>query len=73
MKLHIKNMFCPASKFFIKMELERMGVVFDSIEMGELNLTNDISDMQIKALNVAIHKFGLEVIEAKPVIEAFSH
>jgi hypothetical protein len=71
MKIQIKNMNCPAAKYFVKFQLERQGLIYDSIEMGEVELKFDISQEQMKTLKMAILQFGLEITEVKPDVESF--
>lgn len=63
MKIHIKNMICPAAKYFVKFQLERLGLVYDSIEMGEVELRFGLSEEQMKRLKKALLQFGLEIVE----------
>ncbi len=68
MKIAIKNMDCPATKYFVKIELDRLGINYRSIELGEVELTGKISNLQLNLLKIALQKYGLEPIDPARVI-----
>ena len=46
MKLYIKNMVCSRCKMVVKSVLENIGIDAVSVELGEVELKNDISENQ---------------------------
>jgi len=65
MKLYIKNMVCIRCKMVVKAELEKLGLEYISVDLGEANLTVNISEQQKKNLDVALRKSGLELLDDK--------
>ncbi len=65
MKLYIKNMVCIRCKMVVKAELEKLGLEYISVDLGEANLAVNISEEQKKNLDVALRKSGLELLDDK--------
>jgi len=65
MKLYIKNMVCIRCKMVVKDELEKLGLEYISVDLGEANLAVNISEEQKKNLDVALRKSGLELLDDK--------
>ena len=68
MKLLIKNMVSLRCKMILKSELERMNVPFSTMELGEVEVTKDLSPTQQAELKTSLLKFGLELMEDKKSI-----
>jgi len=49
----------------VKAELEKLGLEYISVDLGEANLTVNISEQQKKNLDVALRKSGLELLDDK--------
>jgi len=64
MKLFIKNMVCKRCKAIVKSELDKLGIHYTSVELGEVN-TGKISPLQLTQLSVALQKCGFELIDQK--------
>jgi hypothetical protein len=47
----------------VKSELEKLGLHFDTIELGEVEITDDMSKEQLENLSVALKLTGLELME----------
>ncbi|MGB8358860.1 MAG: hypothetical protein WCD55_09620 [Bacteroidales bacterium] len=62
MKVYIKNMVCQGTKLFVLNELKSLGIIFRSFEMGEIDLEEDLSLVEIKELDNSLQKYGLEII-----------
>jgi predicted PilT family ATPase len=62
MKIYIKNMVCQGTRFFVLHELEKLGLEYDSFELGEIDFVEELSMNEIKALDESLHKYGLELI-----------
>jgi len=65
MKLYIKNMVCNRCKTIVKAELDRIGIQFISVELGEVNTSKKITALQHTRLFNALKKSGLELIECR--------
>ena len=44
MKAYIYNMVCPACKFFVKSELDVLGIEYTTIESGFIDLPGKINE-----------------------------
>jgi AraC-like DNA-binding protein len=68
MKLFIKNLVCVRCKKVVENELERIGISDFSIEEGETEIRDHITDDQLEGFKSSIKKLGLEVIDDKTTI-----
>ncbi|RPH31623.1 MAG: AraC family transcriptional regulator [Bacteroidales bacterium] len=68
MKIYIQNMVCTRCKTAVKSELQKLGLEYTSVELGEAEVTKDISDDIKVKLNIALKKAGLELIDDKKSI-----
>jgi AraC-like DNA-binding protein len=58
-------MVCIRCKIVVRTELERLGLHWESVELGEAVVKDPVSPLQIKELNQALLKSGLEVMDDK--------
>jgi len=65
MKLFIKNMVCIRCKMVVRSELERIGIQYKVVELGEAELFDNISPDQREQLNLLLKKSGLELMDDK--------
>jgi len=65
MKLYIKNMVCVRCKLVVKSELEKLGLHYSKIELGEAEIMEDISPAQLKRLDTSLRSLGLELMDDK--------
>jgi YesN/AraC family two-component response regulator len=65
MKLFIKNMACDCCKVLVEEELERLGVNFQKIELGEADIKGEMSEKKQELFSLAIQRAGLELVEDK--------
>jgi AraC-like DNA-binding protein len=49
----------------VKAELEKLGLEYISVDLGEANLTSGITEEQKKNLDVSLRKSGLELLDDK--------
>ena len=61
--LHIKNMVCNRCIFVIKKELNAKGLQVKKIELGKVELLNDLTDLEIDDVSSILIKNGFELIE----------
>ena len=65
MKIFIQNMVSLRCKMMVKSEMDKLGIAFKSINLGEVKLANPLSVCRIQNLKTALQKSGLEVIDDK--------
>jgi AraC-like DNA-binding protein len=68
LKLHIKNMVCIRCKMVVKSEIEKLGLHHTRIELGEVEIMEDISKDEIQILDKALRMTGLELIDDNKTI-----
>ena len=54
-------MVCPAYLYFIKLELERLGLSYKTLIMSEVELSYDISEKVLRQLNLALFPYRLKL------------
>lgn len=52
-------------KMLVKEELEKLGVPYSSIELGTVEITDDITEEQYEAFRTNLKKSGLELLDDK--------
>ena len=65
MKLHIKNMVCDRCKMVVKNELNNMGLHYGPVELGEVEVMEDLSQDELGSLDEGLRKSGLELMDDK--------
>jgi AraC-like DNA-binding protein len=65
MKLYIKNMVCNRCIMVVRSELEKYGYNPVSIELGEVEINNEISDEEKQKLALALQDLGFDLIDDK--------
>ena len=65
MKLYIKNMVCSRCKMVIKDELIKFGLHPNSVELGEVEITEDLNNEKKNKLNEVLQSFGFDLIDDK--------
>jgi YesN/AraC family two-component response regulator len=63
MKLFIKNMVSVSCKIVVKSELEKLGLGYTLLKLGEVNIINNISGKNFDALKIALKNSGFELID----------
>lgn len=58
-------MACESCKIVVKEALEELDIVPTSVELGEIDINNEISDDEKHELNSMLKKAGLELLEKK--------
>lgn len=62
-KLYIKNMVCSRCIRVVREELEKLGIKYNSVQLGEIELTEDISESSLSVLGKALLENGFELID----------
>lgn len=65
MKVYIKNMVCLRCKLLVQDEMDRLNLEYDEVKLGEAVIKDPVSPDKLKALNRALLKSGLEIINDK--------
>ena len=68
MKIFIKHMMSKSCKLFVQAELSNLGIRYDSIDLGEIELNGNISMCQRLKLKDSLTKYGFELMEDKRLI-----
>lgn len=63
MKLYIKNMVCNRCKMAVEAELEKAGLHIVSIELGEVEVKEELSRPALDSLNTSLKHLGFELID----------
>lgn len=62
-------MVCPACKFFVKSELDSLGIVYTTIELGFIDFPGKITEEQLELLENAIKPYGLELVNTIKILK----
>jgi AraC-like DNA-binding protein len=65
MKIYIKYMVSIRCKLVVKAELEKMGIEYSGVELGEAVLINDLTSEEHDILKIALFRSGLELMDDK--------
>jgi len=65
MLLRIKNMVCNRCKMVVKAELEKLGFNPISVELGEVELLQDIGETAKTQIDQSLRIYGFELLENK--------
>ncbi len=68
MNIYIKNMVCIRCQMVVKTELEKIGLHYASVKIGEAEIIGDIQPEQLKQLGIALKKSGLLLMDNKKSI-----
>ncbi|MFD2146193.1 helix-turn-helix domain-containing protein [Mucilaginibacter antarcticus] len=63
MKIYIKNMVCIRCKILVKQQLKKLAIPYMAVELGEVEITGDISSEQMADFKTALQRFGLDVLD----------
>ena len=68
MKFYIKNMVCDRCKMVVKSELEKIGIIPVSVELGEVELGENFKENQKLEFEIKLQSLGFELLEDKTTI-----
>lgn len=68
MKLYVKNMVCLRCKLVVKDALVNLGLQYNSVELGEIDLPEAISPLLKRQLDIFLRKSSLALIDDKKSI-----
>ena len=67
-KLYIKYMVSLRCKMMVKEELKKLGIKYVAVELGMVEILEDLTQEQREQLKVNLHKSGLELLDNKKSI-----
>ncbi|MCY7310551.1 MAG: AraC family transcriptional regulator [Chitinophagaceae bacterium] len=65
MKLYIKNMVCSRCKMMVKAQLENKGLRPLSVNLGEVEIEEELSKARLSQLDTSLKSVGFELIDDK--------
>jgi AraC-like DNA-binding protein len=65
MKIYIRNMVCIRCQMVLKYELEKLGLHYTKIELGEAEIMEDLTIEQRDNLSTSLKNIGLELMVDK--------
>jgi YesN/AraC family two-component response regulator len=65
MKIYIKNMVCNRCKMVVQSELEKIGICPISVELGEVELLDNLNQTEKSILKQNLQSLGFELLEDK--------
>jgi hypothetical protein len=65
MMLHIRNMESRRCKVMVKDELNKLGLRYKTVELGEVELIDNISTEKLHLVDLALRNAGLELMDDK--------
>ena len=68
MKLYIKFMVSIRCKMVVQSELDKLGLEYGAIDLGEVDLKSEISSEQLNQLKMALSKSGLELMDNRKAV-----
>ncbi len=68
LKLYIKNMVCIRCQMVVKAELEKLGLQYVYVRIGEANIIGNIQPEQLERLKTDLKKAGLVLMDNKKSI-----
>lgn len=65
MVLHIKNMESARCKMYVKNELNKLGILYKTVKLGEVELKESISNEKLQLMDINLRNVGLELMNDK--------
>jgi AraC-like DNA-binding protein len=65
MKLYVKNMVCIRCKMVVKDLLKRQSLHHITVDLGEIEIVENLSGTQLMEFKTGLQKFGLELLDDK--------
>lgn len=68
MKYFVKHMISNPCKMFVKQELTKLGINYNSVELGEVDVSEKLSYNQKELLKNSLKSYGLEVVDDRRTV-----
>jgi AraC-like DNA-binding protein len=65
LKLYIKYMVSLRCKMMVKEELKKLGIKYMTVDLGVVEIFEDIEETQFNELRVNLHRSGLQLLDDK--------
>lgn len=65
MNIYIKNMVCDRCIFVVRQILEKVGVQYKNVQLGEVEIVGDMPNGKIDALRQELSSLGFELLDDK--------
>jgi len=65
MQLYIKNMVCDRDVLVVQQQLNKAGIAYSNIQLGEVELPETPSDEQLQSLKTSLQSLGCELLDNK--------
>lgn len=65
MVLHIKNMVCDRCVMVIRQQLDKAGLTYKNVQLGQVELENEASEAQLENLRSKLKDWGFELLDDK--------
>ena len=63
MKIYIKHMISTPCKIFVKDELTKLGINYSAVNLGEIDLSDNLTLFQQENLKNSLTKYGFELFK----------
>lgn len=68
LKIYIKNMVCIRCQMAVKAELEKLGIQYYYVKIGEADIIRDIQSEQLEQLKINLKETGLFLMDNKKTV-----
>ena len=68
LKLHIKYMVSIRCKMIVKSELDKLGITYGNVDLGEVDVARDVTAKELEQLKAGLLISGLELMDDKKSI-----
>ena len=68
LKVYIKNMVCVRCEIVVKIELEKLGIQYSYVKIGEAEIIGDVEPKKLEQLNIKLKQSGLSLMDNKKAI-----
>lgn len=68
MKYFVKHMISNPCKMFVRQELTKLGIRYNSVELGEVDVSEKLSYNQKELLKNSLKNYGLEVVDDRRTV-----
>jgi len=65
MRIYIKNMVCDRCKMAVRSEFEQLGLLPLSVELGEVELSRELTETEKQQVSTRFEELGFELIDDK--------
>ena len=62
MRIYFKNMICQAQLLLAKRALDKLGIPYKNLEMGKVDLFDNIPEKKLRQLNIELLRYRLGLI-----------